>query len=88
MDRRLYDLQSARAFLRAAALCLGYASSYLRSTDDELYDEVRKVRPLIEELLYRVESKLASYLEPTPSEEHSMVSSAKRIIEEVILGHG
>ena len=85
MDR-IYDLHAARAFIRAAALLLDYASVYLKKTDDEGYDMLKKVRPLIEELLYRVETKLA--IEPTPSEEHSMVSSARRIIEEVILGHG
>ncbi len=89
MDRRLYDLQSARAFLRAAVLCLGYAASYLDLTDPELYNELRKIRPVVEEILQRLESKLGTYLPPSEDEEDlATVPSARRILEEVILGHG
>ena len=82
-SRELYDLQSVRAMLRAAGLCLGYAAVFLRGTDDELYNELKKVLRLVDELLYRVESKLGTYL-PAPTGE-GVVSSARRIVEEVVL---
>ncbi|NPA96385.1 MAG: hypothetical protein GXO32_02135 [Crenarchaeota archaeon] len=84
-DNELYDLQSARAMLRSANLCLGYAATYLRGTDDELYEELRKARELLEEVLIRIESKLSSYLpEPRTCTKSRSSNEARRIIEEVI----